>query len=232
VQKAIIDRGLVVLLAAAVGFMSVALFVFFERQVDARAGVQVTHAGAPGSGLPHVTARYGLAEAIPTALPAADWAQNQRNAVAAGSPLTASRVLALLSDTPQIRVTETAQGTYVTVPGTLARGIADPAKFWTGPIIDGRWVGIVPLDTGGRRGFAYAVLWVWDGDQAHFIGQVGAHNGGLGQLRMNVEDGQISLQWPVYSKADPRCCPSLVRKKRATLAGDRLELISDLIFTP
>jgi hypothetical protein len=92
---------------------------------------------------------------------------------------------------------------------------------------DGRWVGIVPLDSGGSTGIAFALMWVWTDGRAQFVGEIPAENGGLGRLSMSIKNGEIHLQWPVYGSSDRKCCPSLVRTKILTLDGIRLRPLSD-----
>ena len=155
--------------------------------------------------------------------------QNATSVEIADSPLSAGDVLPLLRATSALSVSMQANGAtaYVTVPNTPARGTVDPNRIWVGRIADGRWVGIVPLDSGGSAGIAYALMWVWTDGRAHFVGEIPAENGGLGQLSMSIENGVIHLQWPMYRSSDTKCCPSLVRTKILTLDGTRLRPLSD-----
>jgi hypothetical protein len=155
--------------------------------------------------------------------------QNGASAEIADSPLSAGDVLPLLRATSALSVSTQANGAtaYVTVPDTPARGTADPNRIWVGRMADGRWVGIVPLDSGGSAGIAYALMWVWTDGRAQFVGEIPAENGGLGRLSMSIENGEIHLQWPVYGSSVTKCCPSLVRTKILTLDGIRLRPLSD-----
>jgi hypothetical protein len=92
---------------------------------------------------------------------------------------------------------------------------------------DGRWVGIVPLDSGGSAGVIYALMWVWTNGQAQFVGEIPAENNGFGRLSMDVKDGHIDLSWPAYAPSDNSCCPSRLRVKVLTLDGIRLRPLSD-----
>jgi len=96
---------------------------------------------------------------------------------------------------------------------------------------DGRWVAIVPLDSGTPAETIYALMWVWTNDRPQFIGEVPAENGGLGHLLMAVEKGVIRLEWPLYAPRDERCCPSLIRRKILTLDGIRLRPLSDEVIS-
>ena len=149
--------------------------------------------------------------------------------VASNSPLTSSNVLPLLRATSALRVSTqpNGQNAYVTVPDTPAQGTVKSSIFWTGQMADGRWVGIVPMDSGGSAGIAYALMWVWTNGQAQFVGEIPAENNGLGHLSMSVENGEIQLRWPVLAPKDAPCCPSLTRTKRLTLDGIRLRPLSD-----
>jgi uncharacterized coiled-coil protein SlyX len=147
-------------------------------------------------------------------------------------PLTAGNMLPLLRATSAIRVsTQTdSEGAVaeVSVPDTPARGTASPKRFSSGIMADGRWVGIVPLDSGSTKGVIYTLMWVWTDGQAQFIGEVPAENNGFGRLKMDVEDGEIHLSWPTFAPDDNGCCPSRLRTKLLTLDGSRLRLLSDV----
>jgi hypothetical protein len=153
--------------------------------------------------------------------------QNAADAEIADSPLSAGNVLPLLRATSALSIRTNGATAYVTVPDTPARGTADPNRTWVGKMADGRWVGIVPLDSGGSAGIAYALMWVWTDGRAQFVGEIPADNGGLGRLSMSIESGEIHLQWPVYGNSDTKCCPSLVRTKVLTLDGIRLRPLTD-----
>jgi hypothetical protein len=149
--------------------------------------------------------------------------QNAPNTTIANSPLRDSDVLPLLHATSALSVSTQPNGmtAYVTVPGTPAKGMADPNSTLVGRMADGRLVGIVPLDSGGSAGIAYALMWVWTDGRAQFVGEIPAENGGLGQLNVAVRDGVIDLSWPVSATA--------TREKVLTLDGIRLRPLSDQI---
>jgi hypothetical protein len=92
---------------------------------------------------------------------------------------------------------------------------------------DGRWVGAVPLDSGGSSGIGYALVWVWTDGRAQFVGELPAENNGYGHLSMVVQNGEIHVTWPAYAASDHSCCPTLVRTKRLTLDGIRLRVLDD-----
>ncbi len=151
-------------------------------------------------------------------------ASNPQSSIAADvadSPLSAGNVLPLLRATSALSVSTKPDGStaYVTVPDTPAKGTADPNRVWIGRMADGRWVGIVPLDSGGSAGIAYALMWVWTDGRAQFVGEIPAENDGLGHLSMTIDNGEIYLKWPVSG--------GLVRTKVLTLDGIRLRPLSD-----
>jgi hypothetical protein len=184
----------------------------------------------------NLSAKYGVSRSTPVpSAPAAPLETagpiTQSPHVPGTSPLTPANVLALLRATSQISVTTRENRTYVTVFDDPANGTVDPYNLWSGRMADGRWVGIVPLDSGGPSGIKYTLMWVWTEGRAQFIGEVPAENSGLGHLEMSVVDGVILLQWPLYKTGDARCCPSLLRKKRLTLDGIRLRPLNDVIVS-
>jgi len=148
------------------------------------------------------------------------------------SPLTSRNMLPLLRGTAAITVATESNGVtaYVTVPETPAEGTANPATIRSGRMADGRWVGIVPLDSGGPARVVYALMWVWTNGQAQFVGEIPAENNGFGHLSMIIEDGQIDLSWPVFAPSDRSCCPSRARRKLLTLSGVTLRPLSDQII--
>ena len=156
------------------------------------------------------------------------------NSPSGDSPLTGSNVSSLLNATSSIRVSKRTNSagipsTYVSVPETPAKGSVNADQLWGGRMADGRWVGIVPLDSGGQAGIVYALMWVWTNSKPQFVGEIPADNNGLGNLTMSVQNGNIILRWPLLGPQDARCCPSLVRQKVLTLDGIRLRPLSDTI---
>jgi tRNA A-37 threonylcarbamoyl transferase component Bud32 len=151
--------------------------------------------------------------------------------VSPDSPLTPDNVLPLLRATAALRVStqpgnETA---YVTVPDTPAHGEVDRYAILSGRMADGRWVGVVPLNSHGPAGIAYSLMWVWTDGRAQFVGEIPAENNGYGHLTTLVRNGTIYVGWPVYGPSDGSCCPSLLRSKILTLDGIRLRPLSDQI---
>lgn len=149
----------------------------------------------------------------------------QPTEVQAGSPLNPETVLPLLRSTSALRLNDEAAKngyvTYVTVPETPAEGYVNPNELWTGKMADGRWVGIVPLESTGSMGVAYALMWVWTNTRPQFVGEIPAENDGVGHLNIVVRDGVIDLSWPVS--------PTAKREKVLTLDGIRLQPLSDRV---
>jgi hypothetical protein len=177
----------------------------------------------------NLSAKYGVTRSTPAPSPVETIGPVRQlpNVNPDASPLTPDNVLALLRATSQINVSSRGNATYVTVYDDPARGIVDRNNLWTGKMADARWVGIVPLDSGGPSGINFTLMWVWTNGRAQFIGEVPAENQGLGHLKMSVQNGEILVVWPLYKSGDARCCPSLVRRKRLTLDGITLRPLSD-----
>ena len=182
----------------------------------------------------NLSVKYGVTLTTPSPIPTQQTVSNfsptsTYSSQPGYSPLTTDTVVPLLRSTSAIDVSGGGDRPYVTVPDTPAEGSVDPQRLWTGRMADGRWVGIVPLDSGTSAGIMYALMWVWTDGRAQFIGEVPAENHGVGHLAMSVQDGEIQLQWPLYAPGDARCCPSRMRKKVLTLDGIRLRPLSDSV---
>jgi hypothetical protein len=147
------------------------------------------------------------------------------------SPLNAETLIPLLFATQEIRVSAGAFGplksVIVSVPDTPAHGVASANDYQTGEMADGRWVGVVPLESKTDAGTIYALLWVWTDRKAEFIGEVPAENNGFGHLTVGISGGTIVVTWPSYGPGDQLCCPRFLRKKVLTLDGVTLRPLSD-----
>jgi hypothetical protein len=184
--------------------------------------------GGPSLAAPKLSVTFGQASEVKGGADVPTGSAAVEAPSAAESPLTAGSVSSLVRATSAIRVATRTNGrTYITVPETPAEGTVNRSRLWTGRIADGRWVGIVPLESGGPTDVVYALMWVWNNGQADFVGEIPAENDGLGHLTMAVTGGEIELRWPVYGPNDPRCCPSLERTKHLTLDRITLRLLSD-----
>jgi hypothetical protein len=122
--------------------------------------------------------KYGVSLETPTPAPPPE-ARETPATEPFGAPLAASNVLAILRETSAIRVSTGSGSIYVTVPDTPAEGSVNPHDLWTGKMADGRWVGIVPLESGGSSGVIYALMWVWSDDQPRFVGEIRPRTEGL-----------------------------------------------------
>ncbi len=115
---------------------------------------------------------------------------------------------------------------YVTVTGSPARGFIAGDAVDRGFLRTDQELVIVPLDSGGSAGIAWALLFTRLNGQRRFIGYI---PGTGGQLRTFIEAGVLHTVMPVYRDTDPNCCPSRHRYQTYALHGITLTTVDDYV---